>query len=101
MTDGNETPTATGESVAMIEEPPKPKERAVKSIEIVSVYGTDKIVGVSSIEELPDRVNVTGHFEEIEEVEKDGKMERKTKNIPASVSVPRSAILKINKTYHK
>lgn len=150
MTDGTETPTATGESVATIEvpcpkcgasiknlpifgeqtslllkcecgeeyighndkdglhidgpaekpEPPKPKERPIKSVEIVSVFGTDNIKGVSSIEELPDRVNVTGHFEEMVEYEKDGKMTKETKNIHASVSVPRSAIISINKTYH-
>jgi len=66
----------------------------------VSTFGTDRLVGIGSFEELPDRVNVNGHFEEVEEVEKDGKVERKVKSIPASVSVPRSAIISVNKTYH-
>jgi hypothetical protein len=88
------TPTATGESVA------KPKEKQVRTIEIVSTFGTDKLVGIGSFEETPDRVNVTGHFEEMVEYEKDGKMTKEIKNIPACVSVPRSAIISINKTYH-
>ena len=155
MTDENNTPTATGESVATIEVPcpdcgesiknlpvfskqtglllrcegcgreyighndetglhidglaerpappkpaEKPKERQVKSVEIVSIFGTDKLVGVSSVEETPDRVNVTGHVEEEIEVERDGKMKKEIKKIPACVSVPRSAIISMNKTYH-
>jgi predicted RNA-binding Zn-ribbon protein involved in translation (DUF1610 family) len=81
--------------------PPKPKEKQVKSVEIVSIFGTDKISGVSSFEDLPDRVNVSGHIEESVEYEREGKLVKDIKNIPACVSVPRSAIISMNKTYHQ
>jgi len=92
--------TENEEPILKIDGPNKPKTRQVKTVEIVSTFGTDRLVGIGSFEELPDRVNVNGHFEEVEEVEKDGKVERKVKSIPASVSVPRSAIISVNKTYH-
>jgi len=109
MTDNNETPADGGipvienvtESVAEVVAVEKPKEKQVKSVEIVSIFGTDKIVGVSSFEDLPDRVNVSGHIEESVEYEREGKLVKDTKNIPACVSVPRSAIISMNKTYHQ
>jgi hypothetical protein len=80
---------------------PAEKPKQVKSVEIVSIFGTDKISGVSSFEDLPDRVNVSGHIEEMVEYEREGKLVKDIKNIPACVSVPRSAIISMNKTYHQ
>jgi hypothetical protein len=110
MTDNNEIPADGGkpvienvtESVAeVVTEKPAEKPKQVKSVEIVSIFGTDKISGVSSFEDLPDRVNVSGHIEEMVEYEREGKLVKDIKNIPACVSVPRSAIISMNKTYHQ
>jgi len=84
----------------------KPKEKQVKSVEIVDHYGkSEKVHGISYFEETAGRVNVAGHFEEEVEVEKEkgGRkvMAKEIKRTPATISVPRSAIIEVKKEYHQ